>query len=182
MLRVAGCLGACAKDPAASVKISLDGLTDGTHVGHDVRRGATRLWRPELCPPQPETLGESVSTLVFGGPCAFEHHGLVQCRIAQDDMHLLLTRSAADGASVNLIANVERYRGPGRYEETQTQMIVADRGTLFRWSNAFVTVTVDAGETSVVFSRVTLEPEGGGSSDRVETIEGRATCSRVGVP
>ena len=166
---------ACAKDPAASVRIALGGLVDGG-VAHGAGR-TSRPWRPALCPPLPEPPGPAPHRLVLGGACAFEHASPVRCEVLQDDMYVTLSRPANDGAVVTLYVNVERYQGPGSYEAAQVQLSVQDRGALFRWGSSGARVTVESGETVVRFDRVALSPEPGTSTEGEEWLEGVAACA-----
>ena len=166
---------ACAKDPAGSVRIALDGLTDGG-VAHGAGR-TSRPWRPALCPPSPEPPSPAMSHLFFGGACAFEHNGPAHCEVLQDDLYVTLSRAANEGAVVTLYVNVERYQGPGPYEAAEVQLTVQDRGSLFRWSSAGARVTVEPGEASVSFDRLPLSPEPGTSTEGDEWLEGVVACA-----
>jgi hypothetical protein len=164
----------CGKDPAASVNIALGGLIDGgvEHGGERTRRP----WQPTLCPPLPEPAGPKVSRLGLEGACPFEHSGPARCKVSQDDLYLTVSRPAREGAVVTLYVNVERYRGPGRYDAAEVQLSVQDRAALFRWSGG-AQVTVESGEAAVAFDRVLLSPEPGTSTEGDEWLEGAAACA-----
>ncbi len=170
---------ACEKDPAASVRIALNGLVDGgvAHGGERTRRP----WRPSLCPPLPEAQAPAPSHLAFGGACAFDHASPVHCEVSQDDMYLTFSRPANEGAVVTLYVNVERYQGPGVYEAAEVLLTVRDRTALFRWSGTSPHVTIEAGETAVRFERAALSPEPGTSTEGDEWMEGVAACAERGL-
>ena len=89
---------------------------------------------------------------------------------------MTFARPANEGAMITLYANVERYQGPGRYDEAEVQVAVQDRGVLFRWTGT-AHVTVEPGEAAVAFERVVLSPEVGTSTEGGEWLEGVAGCA-----
>lgn len=51
---------------------------------HGADPGAGKTWTPAACPPPPEAT-RGPSSLKITGPCAFEHRGIAECEIANDD-------------------------------------------------------------------------------------------------
>ena len=98
-------------------------------------------WRPELCPPPPEPAG-GPGTLVASGACAFRQQGAVGCTTLPDDLILETSRPAARGATLIIYVNVEKYHGPGKYEDGQMLVSVQDAIGLYRWRSDSVRVTV----------------------------------------
>lgn len=115
-------------------------------------------WRPEFCPPPDEDL-PGQGSLTASGPCPFQQQEAVSCEALQDDFYVAVTRKALLGATLVLYFNVENYRGPGAYKETQMLMAVQNDKTIYRWSNDYARVTVGPGETYVDLPETRLDGE-----------------------
>jgi hypothetical protein len=146
---------ACDEDPARSVRIVARPPVATTAA--DTPPNAAE-WHPEVCPPPPED-APGPSTLGVTGPCAFEHRGAVSCESAGDDFILTMTRPAAHGAKLMVYINVEKYHGPGSYEEAQMFLGVQDKTLIYRWSSDTVSITVGSGEELAVLPPTRLEAE-----------------------
>ncbi len=133
-------LSACDKDPARSVKI-ISRPPAGIKAAPAIETGEKRK-PPAGCPPEPEALLKGPSVLTVAGPCAFDHHGAVNCEILPDDLIMTVTRKGANGATVMVYVNVERYHGPGRYNDSQMFVGVQNTSQIERWSNDNVSLTV----------------------------------------
>jgi hypothetical protein len=114
-------------------------------------------WRPNLCPPPPEP-SPGPSTLVVTGACAFRHQGATNCSATADDFYVEATRPGARDSTVLIYANVERYKGPGRYDKAEMLIGVNDPGYNYRWFSDGVHITVAEDETFVEIQPVRLEP------------------------
>jgi hypothetical protein len=95
--------------------------------------------------------------LVADGACKFEQHGDVDCESLDDDFILQTSRPSAQGATLSVYVNVEKYRGPGDYDEAQMLVSVQDPKGLFRWRSDQVVVTVGKDEKFVKLRPVRLE-------------------------
>jgi hypothetical protein len=143
--------------PTASAKPSQDGEVPATAATQPKSDAMTKwVWRPELCPPPPEPAGGR-GTLIGKGTCNFEQHGDGDCESLDDDFILQTSRPSANGAKFSIYLNVEKYRGPGNYDEAQMLVSVQDAKGLFRWRSDAVVATVSKGETFVKLEPVRLE-------------------------
>ncbi len=138
--------------------------------------GPLPIWRPGLCPPEPES-APLYSDLTFSGICAFHQIGPLTCHASQDDFYLTAQRTLPGGLPLTLFINVERYQGPGTYRNVaQVHMIIQDGQGLFRWSNFNGTITVAPGETSATLALVELTAEPGTPATGTESVRGRIGC------
>jgi len=115
-------------------------------------------WHPDACPPPPEE-STGPSNLTVKGPCAFEHRAAVICEPLGDDFIVAVSRKAANGATLVMYMNVEKYAGPGNYDEAQMFVAVQDGQSMYRWSNENVRITIGAGEAFTVLPTTRLEAE-----------------------
>jgi hypothetical protein len=162
-------LPACEEDPARSVKIAtrapvaaesrgatpfggapLAGLPPGTPPGTP--------WHLDVCSGEPEP-PQGPSTLRATGPCAFEHRAATNCESAGDDFIVAITRKTAGNATLVVFLNVERYRGPGSYENAEMFVAVQDGTSLYRWWGDTVNATVGPDEAFVTLTSARLEAE-----------------------
>lgn len=143
---------ACDPDPASKIRID-------TATFHETQRDTTPYtvvgqpiilapWKPENCDLVPEQPGRS--SLTVTGPCAFTHTADVQCRSLTDDMHVVALRKAKGLSTVSVYVNVESYKGPGSYNDTQMFITYQDGNAYYHWGSDSVHITVTAGEKSVV--------------------------------
>jgi hypothetical protein len=115
-------------------------------------------WRPAGCPPLPESeTGTGLVTVT--GPCAFEHRSAVSCEATADDFLVTMSRAGADGSTVMIFINVEKYAGPGTYDGGQMFLGVQDKKNIYRWSSDTVAATVGPEGASVTLPITRLEAE-----------------------
>ena len=115
-------------------------------------------WHPQGCPPPPET-SPGPGTFTATGPCAFQHHAIVTCEAAIDDFILTMARPAANGALLMVYINVEKYTGPGTYDQAQMFVGVQDKTSIYRWSSDEVSITVGADQKFAQLPPTKLESE-----------------------
>ena len=115
-------------------------------------------WRPAGCPP-PSEEATGPGRLIVSGPCAFEHQAAVSCEILPDDLIIAVTRKGARGSTVMVYLNVEKYTGPGTYDEAQMFVGVQDATTISRWSSDMVALTVGKNGDFVELPATRLEAE-----------------------
>jgi hypothetical protein len=173
-------LAACDEDPARSVKIlARPALSADQAKIAPGRRAATR-WRPELCPPPPEA-SQGRGAFVATGACAFEQTGQVNCIALGDDFFVDLSRPSAMGATLRMFINVERYKGPGRYEGSQMLVSVRTDDEVFPWNGGELTMTVSEGEQLVSVEPATLYPGFMRGAGPIE-VTGKLWCKAVSDP
>jgi hypothetical protein len=114
-------------------------------------------WRPNLCPPPPEST-RGPGTLVATGDCNFEHHGFVECSALGDDFIFGIDRPSAKGSTISIFVNVEGYHGPDKYDYAQILVSVSDAKGYFRWRSFELSITVGEGEKFVKLESTHLEP------------------------
>jgi len=131
-------------------------------------------WRPNLCPPPSEPSG-GPGTLVATGACAFQQHGPVNCTSLEDDFILETSRPSARQSTLIIYLNVEKYHGPGSYDEGQMLVSVQDAKGLFRWRSDTVVATVGADEKFVDIQSTRLEALPPGDETEI-TLSGRVWC------
>ena len=81
------------------------------------------------------------------GPCAFQHQGKFVCEPLADDFYISMTRKAAQGSTLMLYINVERYHGAGEYKGAQM------------WIAVQVSLTIGPDQAFVVLPTTRLEAE-----------------------
>jgi hypothetical protein len=151
--------------------VALGGLIALAHAAEpanpsDKSRGATPAaahpgerepWR-KACPP-PAEASRGPSTFKATGPCAFEHTGTFACEGLADDFYVSTTRKAANGATLTVYINVEKYHGPGDYTAAQMWIGVQDKTFIYRWSSDNLDITVGPGEAYAVLPSSKLDAE-----------------------
>ena len=115
-------------------------------------------WRPAGCP-IPKDGGTGPSNLTVTGPCAFQHQGKFVCEPLADDFYISMTRKAAQGSTLMLYINVERYHGAGEYKGAQMWVGVQGKKEIYRWSNDSVAVTIGPDQAFVVLPTTRLDAE-----------------------
>jgi len=182
----------CDPDPARSVKVATrssasrytTGLAPQRTVAADAAaaRAETRegvpvefQWRPDLCPP-PEEPSRGPSTFDAKGACNFQQRGAVDCRSVADDFLVEISRPAAQGATLAIFVNVEKYHGPGKYSGGQMLVSVHDPKGTFRWRSDEVTITVGEGEKFAELALTRLEPLMTFGAGDI-TIVGKLSCA-----
>jgi hypothetical protein len=172
-LAVAG----CEDDPARSVKI-LARPVPASDGSSRPAAAAEFAWRPELCPPPAEGAA-GPGALVATGACPFTHHGAVECTTLPDDLILETSRPAARGATLSIYLNVEKYHGPGVYDEAQMLVSVQDGTSLFRWRSDEVVLTVGEDGRHAELTPVRLEALPPFDETEI-TVGGTLWCSPAG--
>jgi hypothetical protein len=151
-------LAACDEDPARSVKIIARPALPADRAAKIAPSSyASTQWRPEVCPPPPES-SKGQGTFVATGACAFEQTGQVNCIALGDDFFIDLSRPAAMGATLRMWVNVERYKGPGKYHGNGMLVSVRTTDEVFPWNGGELTMTVGDGERFVTVEPATLLP------------------------
>ena len=115
-------------------------------------------WRPPGCPPPAES-GPGPSRLNVSGPCSFGHQGRFSCEKIHDDFYISMSRKAANGSTLMIFVNVEKYNGPGDYKTGEMHLSVQDRSSIYRWSSQEVELTVGPDAAFVTLPRTRLEAE-----------------------
>lgn len=159
---------ACGDDPAKSVKIVprpaapaliVPKVSGGVVSSHTTTsRAPDPGWVREFCPP-PADDAEGPSTLAVTGPCGFTHRQAVKCESLLDDFIIGFVRNLRNGATMAVYFNVENYRGPGSYSETQMFAAVQSGTAIYRWSNDYAHATVGPGEAYLEIPPTRLDPE-----------------------
>lgn len=166
---------ACDPDPASQVKI--DTAASPQTMPNAAAAPAVVLapWKAENCDLVPEKSGGS--DLRVTGPCAFTHTADVKCRSLTDDMHVVALRKAKGLSTVSVYVNVESYKGPGSYNDTQMFITYQDGTAYYHWGSDSVHITVTAGEKSVVLPENDLiaEPPNSG----VLKVSGTLRCGAL---
>src|SRR5262249_46236630 len=103
-------------------------------------------WVSGTCDPVPEPdRAASFSDLAFSGECAFHQTGPAQCHGREDDFYLVAHRDLEGARQLTLYVNVERYSGPGVYEnDAQVHVMIKDGESLYRWSAFRTSVSLGA--------------------------------------
>ena len=115
-------------------------------------------WRPAGCPPPAEG-AQGQSRLVVSGPCAFRHQGAFNCERIHDDFYISMSRKAANGSTLMVFINVEKFNGPGDYKNAEMYLSVQDRSSIYRWSSQDVALTIGPGEAFAMLPTTRLEAE-----------------------
>jgi hypothetical protein len=115
-------------------------------------------WRPPGCP-IPKEGGKGPSSITVTGPCAFQHQGKFVCEPLADDLYISMTRKAAQGSTLMLYINVERYHGAGEYKAAQMWIAVQGKKEIYRWSSDEVSLTIGPNQAFVVLPTTRLEAE-----------------------
>jgi hypothetical protein len=118
----------------------------------------TAQWRPVGCPP-PHENSPGPSSLTVSGPCTFEHRAAVSCESMHDDFILTASREAARGATLMVYINVEKYKGPGSYENAEMFVGVQDETSIYRWSSDRVSITIGPDEAFAILPATRLDAE-----------------------
>ena len=168
---------ACEPDPAKQVRIDTASAPQPhrdtmpyTIIGPPI---VLPPWKRENCKLVPEATGGQ-SDFSATGPCAFTQTANVACRSLTDDMHALFVRKAKGEGTVSVYINVESYKGPGSYNDTQMFITYENGSSYYHWGSDSVHVTVTRGEKSVILPRNELiaEPPNTG----VEMVSGTLRC------
>jgi hypothetical protein len=166
-------LAGCDADPAPSVKIVPRPIPEAD-ASAGSGWGAEFAWRPELCPPPPESEG-GPGTLVATGACGFRQQGMIACTSEADDFVIEMTRPAARGASLLLYVNVENYHGPGTYDSGEVLVGVQEGEQNFRWFSDAVRITVGADEKFAELAPARLDALPPGDETQI-TLSGTIWC------
>ncbi len=165
-------LPACDRDPASNVKI----IARPAAVSDSAATPIMVAFRPELCVLPPEdSVGKS--TFVAKGPCSFRHEASLRCRRSIDDFYVAILRKAPGDATVAVYINVETYKGPGRYKNTQMFLTVQDGISYYHWSNDSVSISVGPREQFVDLPTVHLEAEPPNTG--TEIVTGKLWCQSL---
>lgn len=82
----------------------------------------------------------------------------MECTSTADDFILETKRPASREATLLIYVNVEKYHGPGSYDEAQILVGVQDPAFNYRWYSDQVRITVGEAEKFVEFPPTRLEP------------------------
>lgn len=177
-LIVAVCLTlpACDEDPARSVKIIARPpwpKDEAANLEHSI----APPWRSELCPPPAET-SKGEGTFTATGACSFEQTAPVNCLPLGDDFFVELSRPSAHGAMLRIFLNVERYKGPGKYDGNSLLVSVRVGDQVFPWNGSEMTMTVDEGEHFVHVEPAVLPPGFMRNSGPI-SVSGTLSCKAI---
>lgn len=120
--------------------------------------GAKSDWHPAVCPPPAES-STGPSSLQFEGPCTFEHKGIADCWLANDDFDAELWRATKNDNKLWFKLSVEHQVTPGHYKDNEMLLSVQDQKKIYRWRSEAVELTVGPGLEYIVVHDAHLPPE-----------------------
>jgi hypothetical protein len=142
---------------------------------------ATTATAPDpQCKPLPESPGQAqVSNLLFKGPCSFVETGTPKCIHHLEDFYVYVRRDLPDGGQFVLTANVEQYKGPGRYDTNVLYLQITRNGLFYFWIANKPAISIDAGETAMTIEGADLTAQPGSPAQGTIRLSGVAGCPTI---